>query len=129
MVNFRTFVTSSGLHIFGGRDSENNDKLVWEAKPTDVLIHTVEPGSPFVNIGSRADKSDIKESAIFCAKFSQAWRDSRRDVSVNVFKRCDMMKDKRMKEGSWSVSREERIKVRKSDILRLEKDLRGKGVK
>ena len=118
-------MTSSGLEIFGGRDSENNDKLVWNASPNDVLIHTVAPGSPFVNVGSEASKKDVKEAAIFCAKFSQDWRDGKRDVSVNIFKRCDMVKDRRMKEGSWSVKKDERMRVRKGDILNFETKLRG----
>ncbi len=125
MVNFRKFVTSSGLEVFGGRDSENNDKLVFGASPADVLIHTVAPGSPFVNVGSEASKGDIKEACVFCAKYSQDWRDSKRDVSVNVFRRCDMVKDRKMKSGTWGVKKEERMKVRKSDILALEKALRG----
>lgn len=123
MVNFREFVTSSGLKVFGGRDSDNNDKLVWDAQPTDVLIHTVEPGSSFVNVGGEASKGDVKEAAVFCAKFSQSWRDSKRDVRVNVFRRCDMTKDKRMKSGTWGVGKEERMRVLKSDILRFEEKL------
>jgi len=128
MVNFRKFVLESGREIFGGRDSANNDELVFAAKPNDVLIHSVLPGSPFINVGSEASKVDVKEAAIFCAKFSQAWRDSKRDVAVNVFRRCDMVKDKRMKEGSWRVGKEERVKVKKADILRLEERL-GEGDK
>jgi len=124
MVNFRKFVTSSGLEVFGGRDSANNDELVFGAKPNDVLIHTVEPGSPFVNVGSEASKNDIREAAVFCAKFSQAWRDSKRDVVVNVFLRKDMVKDKKMKEGTWGVGKSEKLRVRKSDILEFEKKLR-----
>ena len=121
MVNFREFVTSSGLQVFGGRDSANNDKLVWNAKPNDFLIHSVLPGSPFVNVGAEASKVDVKEAAVFCAKFSQAWRDSKRDVSVNVFRRSNMVKDKRMKAGSWRVEKEKRVKVKKADILAFEK--------
>ena len=124
MVNFREFVTSSGLKVFAGRDSANNDELVFAAGPNDVLIHTVAPGSPFVNVGDGASKVDIKEAAVFCAKFSQAWRDSKRDVSVNVFLRKGMIKDKKMKEGSWRVGREDRMRVRKGDILKYEEELK-----
>ncbi len=124
MVNFREFVTSSGLRVFGGRDSENNDKLVWDAKPTDTLIHTVLPGSSFVNVGSEALKNDVKEAAVFCAKFSRAWRDAKKDISINIFLRKDMVKDKRAKEGSWSVKKDERMRVSKNDILKYEKALR-----
>lgn len=123
MVKFRKFVTSSGLEVFGGRDSANNDELVFAAKPTDCLIHTVLPGSPFVNVGGEATKEDVKEAGIFCAKYSQAWRDSKKDVSVNIFRRCDMVKDKRMKGGTWGVKGETRMRVRKGDILRLEEEL------
>ena len=68
MVNFREYITSSGLRVFGGRDSENNDKLVWDATPKDILLHTEAPGSPFVNLGENPSKNDINEAAIFCAK-------------------------------------------------------------
>jgi predicted ribosome quality control (RQC) complex YloA/Tae2 family protein len=124
MVNFREFITSSGLHIFGGRDAENNDKLVWDAKPNDVLLHTSAPGSPFVNIGENPQKKDIKEATIFCAKFSQDWRDSKRDVIVNVFLRKNMEKDRKMKIGTWNVKKQEKIKVKKTDIFKYEKNLK-----
>lgn len=123
MVNFREFITSSGLKVFGGRDAENNDKLVWEADKNDVLLHANAPGSPFVNIGMKPVKKDIKESAIFCARYSQDWRDSKSDVIVNKFLRVNMNKDKKMKAGSWNVSKQENIKVKKGDILKLEKEL------
>jgi predicted ribosome quality control (RQC) complex YloA/Tae2 family protein len=123
MVNFREFVTSSGLKVFGGRDAENNDKLVWEANTKDILLHTNAPGSPFVNIGENPSKKDTKESAVFCAKYSQNWRNSKRNIIVNKFLRNDMTKNKKMKVGSWSVSKQENIKVKKSDILKLEEKL------
>lgn len=128
MVNFRTFVTSSGLRVFGGRDAENNDKLVWDAHPNDVMLHTSAPGSPFVNVGDAAKKKDIKEAAVFCAKFSQEWRDSKRDVVVNVFVRKDMEKDKKAKAGSWAVSKQDRIIVKSVDVLKYEKVLRSEGI-
>ena len=125
MANFRKYTTSSGLNIIGGRDSSNNDELCFFAKPKDVLLHTNAPGSPFVNLGEEPSKQEIKEGAIFCAKFSQDWRDSKRDVSVNKFLRKDMVKDKKMKSGTWSVKRQKRMRVRKSDILEFEEGLKG----
>ncbi len=121
-------MTSSGLRVLGGKNSENNDELVWAAKPSDVLLHTSAPGSPFVNVGSSASKSDIKEAAVFCAKFSQDWRNSKRDVVVNVFLRKDMVKDKRAKEGSWSVKKQDKMRVKSEDILKFEKVLRSEGI-
>ena len=121
MVNFREFGVGSGKTVFGGRDAENNDKLVLEAGPNDVMLHTSAPGSPFVNIGDSASKVDLKEAAVFCAKYSQDWRDGKRDVVVNKFLRRDMDKSPKMKAGTWSVKKQEKIKVKKSDIFAFEK--------
>lgn len=123
MVKFREAELSSGRKIFLGRDSASNDELVFAADSKDVLLHTEMPGSPFVNLGEGPNKDEISEGAVFCAKFSQAWRDGKKDVVVNVFRRCDMKKDKQMKEGSWSVLKQEKVRVKKLDILELEKRL------
>ncbi len=118
MVKFREFVTSSGLSVFGGRSAENNDELVFSASPKSVLLHTAEPGSPFVNVGESPSKKDINESAVFCARYSQDWRDSKRDVVVNKFFKSDMNKSPKMKIGTWNVQKQEKIKVKKADILK-----------
>ena len=128
MVNFRKFVLGSGREIVGGRDAETNDELVKGAGTKDVLLHTAEPGSPFVNVGVGAGRDEVKEAAVFCAKYSQDWRDGKRDVVVNKFLRGDMNKSPKMKAGNWSVSKQEKVKVKKSDILRFEEKLEtGKG--
>ncbi len=126
MINFREYATSSGLRVFGGKDAENNDKLVWDAGTKDILLHTSEPGSPFVNVGEDPSKKDIKEAAIFCAKYSQDWRSGKRDIVVGKFLRSDMNKSLKMKAGSWKVKKQESIKVKRSDILKYEKELREK---
>lgn len=123
MVKFREFELGSGRKIFLGRDSASNDELVFVAGSKDVLLHTEMPGSPFVNLGESPSKEEISEGSVFCAKFSQAWRDSKKDVVVNVFRRCDMKKDKKAKEGSWVVDSKDRVVVKRLDILRLEKEL------
>ena len=126
MANFREFTTSSGLKIFGGKDAENNDELVRSAKRNDILLHTQEPGSPFVNIGQNPSKEDIKESAVFCAKYSQDWRDSKRNIIVNKFIRSDMKKPLFAKKGSWHVKKQEKITVKKSDILKFENEIKNR---
>jgi len=128
MVNFREYVTSSGLRVLGGKSSETNDKLVNDAGSKDVMFHTSAPGSPFVNVGESPSKQDLKEAAVFCAKFSQDWRDTKRDVIVNMFKRSDMNKEVKMKSGTWSVKKQEKIKVKAVDILKYEKELRSEGI-
>ena len=124
MVNFREYVTSSGLRVLGGKSSESNDELVSRAGSKDVMLHTDAPGSPFVNVGENPSKNDLKEAAVFCAKYSQDWRNSKRDVVVNKFMRSDMDKSPKMKVGSWSVKKQERIKVKKADILKFEERIK-----
>ena len=128
MVNFREYVTASGLRVLGGKSSETNDKLVERAGPKDVMLHTNAPGSPFVNVGEAPSKKDINEAAVFCAKFSQDWRGTKRDVVVNMFKRSDMNKESKMKSGTWGVRKKEKVKVKAVDILKYEKVLRSEGV-
>ena len=121
-MKFREYILSSGLKVFGGRDAENNDELVRAANPKDVLLHTAEPGSPFVNVGGNPSKADLKEAAVFCAKYSQDWRDGKKDVVVNKFLRSDMNKSVKMKAGTWEVKKQVKVKVKvkKGDILRFE---------
>lgn len=114
---FRVYVTSTGLEVFAGKNSEQNDKLVSSAKRNDLLIHTEKPGSPFCNLGENPSEEDISESSVFCARYSQDWRDNKKDVNVQVFKRSDMNKDSSMKSGTWGVKKvSQRIKVKKRDI-------------
>ena len=126
MTKFRIHETSSGLVITAGKNAENNDELVNSANPKEILFHTSEPGSPFVNAGENPSKKDIYESAIFCAKYSQNWRDTKKDIIVNKFQKSNMSKDKKAKAGSWNVKRQEKIKVKKSDIIKLERKLQKK---
>lgn len=128
MVNFREYVTSSDLRVFGGKNAENNDELVFAADAKDVLLHTGAPGSPFVNVKENPSKQDIKEAAIFCAKYSQDWRGNKKDIVVNIFKRSDINKSVRMKAGSWEVKKQEKVKVKAVDILKFEKELRSEGI-
>jgi len=122
MVNFRKYVLSSGREVLGGKTAENNDELVLAASRNDVMLHTSAPGSPFVNVGEKPTKKEVDEAAIFCARYSQDWRDNKRDVVVNRFLRGDMDKLPGAKAGSWSVSKQEKIKVKKIDIVKFDED-------
>ncbi len=116
MANFRTYILSTGRKIVGGRSAENNDELVKSSKRNDTIFHTKEPGSPFVNAGENPSKKELKEAAIFCAKYSQIWRDRKADVIINVFKRSDMKKGIFMKTGTWKVKKSEVLKVKMADV-------------
>ncbi len=125
-LKFREFVTSSGTAVFGGKNSGQNDGLVKSSKRNDVLLHTARPGSPFVNVGKDPSTSDVKEAAVFCARYSQAWRDSHKDVAVQKFLRADMEKNFKMKEGTWGVRKVlKNIVVKKEDIenFNIQKDV------
>lgn len=122
-MDFRKYILSSGREVLGGKNAGNNDELVSEAGPKDVLLHTSAPGSPFVNVGKDPSKKDIKEAAVFCARYSQDWRDRKQDIVVNKFLRSDMNKPAKMKSGSWEVYKQEKIKVKKGDILKYEEEL------
>ena len=122
-MNFREFVTSSGLTVFGGRSAENNEELVNQVTPKEIVLHTAMPGSPFCNIKGEASKKDINEAAVFCAKYSQDWRDRKTDVSVHVFRGADIYKEKIMKIGTFGVKKFDVLKVKKSEILKFEEKL------
>ena len=118
-MKLREFVTTSGLRVFGGKNAESNDELVNRAGRNDVMLHTNAPGSPFVNVGEKPSKKEIKEAAVFCARYSQDWRDSKKDVVVNKFLRSDMKKGIFAKAGSWKIGKSERVVVKKSEVLKL----------
>jgi predicted ribosome quality control (RQC) complex YloA/Tae2 family protein len=120
-MKFREFKTSSDKLVFGGKSAENNEGLINQVKPTEVVLHTAKPGSPFVNIKGRATKKDIQEAAVFCARYSQDWRDNKKDIIVHVFKGKDVYKDKKMKLGTFGVKKHDKIKIKKIDILNFEK--------
>ena len=126
MTNFRIFFTSSDKKVLAGKSAKNNEELIAQVEPTEIVLHTNKPGSPFVNIKEKATKKDIKESAVFCAKYSQDWRDNKNDVIVHVFRGADIHKDKKMKTGTFGVKKFETIKVKKEDILKFEEELERK---
>ena len=121
--NFRRIVRKNGILILGGKDEDSNDDLVEQSKPDEYVLHTVAAGSPFVNIKGDADKEDIKEAAIFCAKYSRDWKEHKKDIEVNLFKRRDMYKGSGMNAGTWGVKKFETIKVKRRDIEDLMRQL------
>ncbi|MAH46268.1 hypothetical protein CMI37_10585 [Candidatus Pacearchaeota archaeon] len=72
-----------------------------------------------MNIKGRATKKDVGEAAVFCARYSQDWRDNKQDVVVHVFKGRDVYKDKKMKLGTFGVRKHDKIRVKKIDIEKL----------
>ena len=115
----RKFILKSGMNIFLGRNSENNDELVkkYEGK-SNIIFHTEKPGSPFCVIEKlNPSKEDIKESAIICASKSQDWRENKGNVIVHLFTGKYVHKEKKMKSGTWGLKKKPKlIKVKKKEI-------------
>jgi predicted ribosome quality control (RQC) complex YloA/Tae2 family protein len=118
-MKFREFVTSSGVIVLGGKSAENNEGLIKQVESDEIVLHTKAPGSPFVNIKGKAKAKDIKEAAVFCARYSQDFRDNKNDVSVHKFYGRDIYKKKGMKTGTFGVRKFKIIKVKKKDIERF----------
>ncbi len=112
----RKITLESGTKILLGKNAENNEELVKQIEKNEVVLHTAKPGSPFVNIKGKANKKDVKESAIFCASKSQDWRDNKSNVIVHKFKGKDIYKEKGMKTGTFGVRKPKKIIVKKKEI-------------
>lgn len=123
-IKFRKFTTSSGKEVLGGRNAENNEELVKQAGKDEIVLHTRAPGSPFCNIKAKTsgiNKKDVYEAAVFCARYSQDWRDNKKDVEIHVFLGSDIYKEKGMKLGTFGVKKHKKLIVKKDDIKKLEK--------
>lgn len=122
---YREFATSSGKFVIGGKNAEQNEKVVEQAGKEEVILHTKEAGSPFCNIKSRFNnltKKDIKEAAIFCARYSRDWKKNVGDVEVHWFLGKEVFKEKNMKTGTFGVKKAKSINVKKEDIMRFQKE-------
>ena len=119
LVKFREYKMSSGKLVLAGKSAESNEDLVEQVGENEIVLHTSEPGSPFVNIKAdekEVTKQDISEAGVFCARYSQDWRDNKRNIKVHVFSGKDIYKQKKMKSGTFGVKKFKEIVVKKSDI-------------
>lgn len=119
---FREYKTKSGTLILAGRDAVTNEELIAQIEPSEIVLHTREPGSPFVNVKGEAKNEDVKEAALFCAAYSRAWKKNKVDVEVHKFKGHDIFKDKKMKLGTFGVKNFKIITIKKKEIEAFEKE-------
>lgn len=117
-MKFRSIELKSGTNIFLGKDAEQNEELVKQFIGLgNVILHTANPGSPFcVIVKTKPLVKEIKEAAIYCARFSQDWRDNKTDVKVHKFTGKEIYKRKGMKAGTFGVKKFKEMKVSKKDI-------------
>lgn len=120
ITNFRKAITSSGKLMLAGKNAEQNEELVKQAGKNEIVLHTKAAGSPFVNIKGKATKKDIKEAAIFCARYSRDWKKNHKDVEVHYFKGKDIFKEKGMKTGTFGVKKFKTIIIKKEELEKLE---------
>ncbi|HLD37216.1 MAG TPA: NFACT RNA binding domain-containing protein [Candidatus Nanoarchaeia archaeon] len=124
---FRQFLTSSGKPVVAGKNAEQNEKVVEQAGKGEIVLHTKAAGSPFVNIkaaGAGVSKMDIREAAVFCARHSRDWKNSKSDVKMHVFKGSSIYKDKGMKTGTFGVKKFKEITIKKEEIKMFEESLK-----
>ena len=127
MVTFRKFTTSSGKQVLAGKSAENNEELVAQVQENEFVFHTKEPGSPFCNIKANTkevSKTDIKETAVFCASKSQDWRDNKKNIVVHYFLGNQIYKLKSMKTGTFGVRNLKEIVIKKKEIEEFMRDER-----
>ena len=118
---FRRIITKRGTLILAGKDAETNEQIIKQAGKDEDVFHTESAGSPFVNIKGSPKREDIKDAAIFCAKYSREWKSNKQNVIVHKFKGRDVYKTKEMGTGSFGVKKFRKIKVKKQDIENFEK--------
>ena len=119
-MKFRELITKKGNLILVGRNAKNNEELVAQVEKNEEVFHTAKPGSPFVNIKGKAQRGDIKQAAIFCARYSQDWRDNKKDVIVHRFKGKYIFKEKGMKLGTFGIKKLKKIRIKKKWIEEFE---------
>lgn len=120
-MNYRKYITESKKEVLAGKNDEQNEALVKDIEAKDMVFHTVSPGSPFCVIKGKISKKDLKECAVFCAKYSQEWKKAKvkKDVLVHYFNGKHVYKAKDMKKGTFGVKKFKLLKVRKEDIEKL----------
>jgi hypothetical protein len=111
---YRWFFTRSGKLVLGGKSAEQNDSFISKLKESSkdfFVLHTHSPGSPFsviISDISKVSSSDLKQTAIFTASFSQQWKKKSKSASVDVFKLSSMEKSKGLKTGTWQVRKKQK---------------------
>jgi len=121
-MNFRKLLLKSGNEALAGKNAETNEIIVKQAGKEEIVLHTSKPGSPFVNIKTESKnitKQDIKEAAIFCTAYSQAWKKTKKKpskIEVDYFLGKDIFKLEDMKTGTFGVRKRKTIILNKEDI-------------
>lgn len=117
--NYRWFFTSADNLAVGGKSDEQNEVVIRNFLKKDYMVmHTSKPGSPFMIIQSdKPTKKDLDETAVFCACFSQQWKEGKKKIDVDVFKGEQIYKIKGMKKGTFGVRGEKKTKKVQPELV------------
>jgi len=122
--NYRWFFTANNILVVGGKsDSQNESVIRVFSSQGYTIMHTSSPGSPFMIIQSEnPSKKDLDETAIFCACFSQQWKEGKKKIDVDIFKGEQIYKNKSMKAGSFGVKGDKKtVKINPELVLVIQK--------
>jgi predicted ribosome quality control (RQC) complex YloA/Tae2 family protein len=125
-MGFRKISLEKGKKIILGKSAEGNDELMrmYMGKPNTIL-HTKASGSPFGVIEKlKPTRKEIYLAGAAVARYSQDWRDNKKDVVVEAFTGKDISKESSMKPGTWMVKKSRNITVKKRDILMVDNSIR-----
>jgi len=104
---YRWFYTSGKKLVIGGKNAEQNEKLVKELINSEkkyIVMHTKLPSSPFAIIQSEnPNEKDLEETAIFTACFSQRWKEKTKKTIIDIFEAKQIYKTPNMKKGTFGV--------------------------
>lgn len=123
----RTHISKQATLFLAGRTDSNNEKLMLQIKPQEIILHTIAAGSPFVNIKGYPKKGDLKEAAIMCARYSRDWKKSQDNTNIHYFLGKYVHKSKYMKLGTFGVKKTKTINVKKTDISNFKANPAKKG--
>jgi len=118
--NYRWFFTSNKTLVVGGKSEEQNESAIKHfLKPNYIVMHTSEPGSPFMIIQSdKPTKEDLEETAVFTGCFSKQWKKGNKKIEIDVFKGNQVYKLRSMKIGTFGVNgNKETVKINPELIL------------
>jgi hypothetical protein len=122
--SYRWFFTSEGKLVVGGKSDEQNELVIKNfLKPDYTVMHTSSPGSSFMIIQSKnPSKKDIEETAIFTGCFSKQWKNSVKNIEIDIFKGEQIYKLKSMKKGTFGVKGDKKtIKIKPELALVIQK--------
>ena len=117
--DYRWFFTSNNVLVVGGKSDAQNELVIRNfLMPSYTVMHTSAPGSSFMIIQSdKPTKKDLDETAVFCACFSQQWKESRKKIDIDIFKGEQIYKTKLMKRGSFGVKGSKKTKKVKPELV------------